>query len=372
MPHVVIIGAGPAGSTAAILLARAGFQVELLEQHRFPRDKVCGECLSALGIAVLTRARVGESIGDLHPAVLTRAVLHAPAGECVEVRLDQSMWGVSRAALDSLLLDHARDAGAIVHQPARCEQVTPRLKPIVRWRSLIDNREHETRCDWVLVADGKGALPSHAPAASGDFAIKAHFMGVDGPRDAIELFGVTGHYGGLAAIERDDVWNAAFTVPAARLRAHGGDIEAMFDEVLSENQTLGTRLRRARRAGGWLAAPLPRFSVASRWSEHVIPLGNAAAAIEPIGGEGMGLAIRSAELAATALIAMDATADASLLSELPGRFAEHWRLPGSVCRLVSRLLSMPSLVDASAALALANPRLLQAVMGLIKSRRTTA
>jgi len=55
MRTATVIGAGPAGSTAAMLLARAGWSVTLVEQHRFPRDKVCGECLSALGIDVLTR-----------------------------------------------------------------------------------------------------------------------------------------------------------------------------------------------------------------------------------------------------------------------------------------------------------------------------
>ena len=60
MPDVVIIGAGPAGSIAAIILARAGIDVVLIEQHRFPRDKVCGECLSALGIDVLRRLRLSR------------------------------------------------------------------------------------------------------------------------------------------------------------------------------------------------------------------------------------------------------------------------------------------------------------------------
>ena len=62
-----------------------------------------------------------------------------------------------------------------------------------------------------------------------------------------------------------------------------------------------TPARRRRRVGPWLVSPLPRFSVARRWPERVIPVGNAAAALEPIGGEGMGLALRSAELAAAAL-----------------------------------------------------------------------
>ena len=63
---IVVIGAGPAGSVAAALLARAGLDVILIEQHRFPRDKVCGECLSALGIANTGPSPISSG---LYPAV---------------------------------------------------------------------------------------------------------------------------------------------------------------------------------------------------------------------------------------------------------------------------------------------------------------
>ena len=63
------------------------------------------------------------------------------------------------------------------------------------------------------------------------------------------------------------------------------------------------RFRQAQRDSEWLASPLPRFAFARPWPGGIIPLGNAAAAIEPVGGEGMGLAMRSAEMAATMLLA---------------------------------------------------------------------
>src|SRR5437763_3139410 len=104
MPDVLIIGAGPAGCVAAVLLARARFNVQLIEQHTFPRDKVCGECLSALGVAVLTRTSLAESIRKLDPVIFTRALLHADQSPPIEVPLPRPMWGVSRARLDAALL----------------------------------------------------------------------------------------------------------------------------------------------------------------------------------------------------------------------------------------------------------------------------
>jgi 2-polyprenyl-6-methoxyphenol hydroxylase-like FAD-dependent oxidoreductase len=273
------------------------------------------------------------------------------------------MWGISRASLDATLLDAARQAGATVLQPARCERIVPGSGPLVQWRCLLTNQQHEQLVDWVIVADGKGAMMGDtATRATGDLGIKAHFTNVAGPRDAIELFGVAGHYGGLAAIEGAR-WNAAFSVPAARVRQHQGDINAMFQQVASENGALCERLRHARRVTPWLASPLPRFGVNPGWPSHVIPIGNAAAALEPIGGEGMGLAIRSAELAVDALV--DARRGRhGPAADLPRRFDQLWRTRGIVCRLVARLVSSPTLADAVAPLFANNARMANAFLTL--------
>src|SRR2546423_11904766 len=116
MPAATIIGAGPAGSVAAVVLARAGWNVTLIEQHRFPRDKVCGECISALGIEVLERL---DLAAPLHWRKLTRSALVAPDATTALVQLPRPMWGLSRAALDDALLNRARAAGACIEQPAR-------------------------------------------------------------------------------------------------------------------------------------------------------------------------------------------------------------------------------------------------------------
>jgi 2-polyprenyl-6-methoxyphenol hydroxylase-like FAD-dependent oxidoreductase len=190
----------------------------------------------------------------------------------------------------------------------------------------------------VIVADGKAALiGDDGPPPTGDLGIKAHFTGVNGPADCIELFGTADCYGGLAAIEGGR-WNAAFSVPAVRVRACRGDLDALFARLVLENVTLARRLANATRASPWLAAPLPRFGVRGRWPQNIVPIGNAAAAIEPIGGEGMGLAIRSAELAAGTLTGARTWNERSA-QVLAADYRRLWSARGLACRAVARAVS---------------------------------
>ncbi|MDB5356186.1 MAG: flavin-dependent dehydrogenase [Phycisphaerales bacterium] len=338
-PNVTIIGAGPAGSVAAILLARGGWDVTLLEQHRFPRDKVCGECLSALGIDVLERIGLGDRLRALRPVNLTKAILHAGNGDFAITPLPRPMLGISRAVFDQFLLDEAQRAGTRVLQPARCEGLEPtRTGARLRVRDLQRNTVETFEAAHVIVADGKSALPGPTPKYTGDFGIKSHWEGISGERDAIELFGCRGCYGGLAPIEGGR-WNAAFSVPAERLRAHSGNLDALFAELISENAGLARRLKGATRAGDWLAAPLPRFAVRRAWPAGVVPVGNAAAAIEPIGGEGMGLALRSAELAVNSLIASEGIDAKDQRSRLRRDYGALWRIRRAACRAGARVVS---------------------------------
>jgi len=362
MPSVTIIGAGPAGSLAAILLARAGFAVDLIEQHGFPRDKVCGECLSGVGIDVLGRAAMAPTFEAEGPSVLRRSLLHPVDGPAIEVPLPRASMGISRLRMDVILLDAAVAAGARLHQPARCESITAE-PTVVRWRELTTNRLHENRPDWAIVADGKGALVPGNRKATGDLGIKTHFTDLSGPRDAIELFAGRGHYGGIAAVEGDR-WNAAFSVPAALVRQHAGDLQSVFDQITAGNPMLRDRMKWARRTGPWLASPLPRFAVSKDWRPQVIPVGNAAAALEPVGGEGMGLALRSAELAAEAIIQAEHFREGRLVRNLPRAYANLWQVRRTVCRGIAMMFSSEHVGDAVAPLVEANARIPAALLRL--------
>src|SRR5690606_19674370 len=112
--------------------------------------------------------------------------------------------------------------------------------------------------------------------------------------------GVRDHYVGVGPIE-GGIWNIAMSIPAVRVRRARNDHDELFVSLLKENANLAGQFRRAVRMSPWLVSPLPRHRVRSHWPAGIIPLGNAAAALDPIGGEGMGLALRSAEMAVQSL-----------------------------------------------------------------------
>ena len=108
-PEIIIAGAGPAGSVAALQLARAGRRVLLLDRHDFPRDKTCGDGLIADSIGALTALGLAEDVSARSQRT-SRLLVVAPSG--TQVRFETAFWVLPRLVLDDLLFSKAREAGA--------------------------------------------------------------------------------------------------------------------------------------------------------------------------------------------------------------------------------------------------------------------
>jgi 2-polyprenyl-6-methoxyphenol hydroxylase-like FAD-dependent oxidoreductase len=207
----VVIGAGVAGSAAAIQLARAGWSVALVERQRFPRRKVCGECIAASNLPLLHDLGIGAAFDtDAGPA-LTRVALmsgdNTVIADLPAADNDRQRWGraLGRETLDTLLLEQARSAGALVLQPCALQTIAgQRGQWACEVRDLVSGRTDQLRSAVLIDAHGCwDTLPSDRQAlrslhrASDLLAFKANFSGSSLPAGTIAVLNLQGGYGGM-------------------------------------------------------------------------------------------------------------------------------------------------------------------------------
>ncbi len=270
-PHptaIAILGAGPAGSAAAIAAAIHGAAVDLYEKSRTPRHKVCGEFLSPEIVPILDRLGVWDTIQAAGAFPVRRALLHFPRTIKTSA-LPGTAFGFSRFALDAALLQRALELGVHLH---RCAG-TPGSGPVV-------------------VASGR--LASTPPGGRGHrlFGFKAHF---EGPQDdAVELFFADGLYVGVNSIEGGRT-NVCGLAPERLLASHGFDYDAVCDAI----PALRARLWPLKRCLEWLSVGpvVYRNNLRTPGREDVYPAGDALSFVDPFTGTGIANAVFSGELA---------------------------------------------------------------------------
>jgi flavin-dependent dehydrogenase len=316
---VIVIGAGPAGSTVSALLARAGLRALMLEKSRFPREKVCGEFITPDCLSVFDRLGVRERMFDAGAKIVDRWTLFAPDGRSVDVPM---AWiadglggpggpgnhghgiGISRARMDLILLECARQAGVDAREGFH---VSPRLLR-ENGTIFIDGKAggktvERFSAPLILDASGRNGVFSNQIArrtsllgGSRLFGCKIHLRAVEGMRGIGELFFFGDGYGGMVDVENDRS-NLCFITTEATLREARGDREKLLDLTMRSNPAARRRLRDAVIDGEWVGTG-PITYGRRRPIPGVISIGDAGAFIDPFTGSGIQLALRGAELAA--------------------------------------------------------------------------
>jgi flavin-dependent dehydrogenase len=319
MTHdAVIVGAGPAGSCAALALTRQGRAVAIVEKAEFPRRKVCGEFISATNIALLDRLGVGDAWREKAGPEVRRVGLFA-SERCMTAAMPPVGDGgygraLGRDILDDLLLKAARDAGAEVYQPFRAtDVVTGGNASIVRIASR--DRELELRAPVVIAAHGSwepGGLPSHLPKRnhpSDLLGFKAHFRHSALPADLMPLLVFPGGYGGMVMADQGRLSLSCCIrrdrLAEIRLAQGGTAAEAVHRHIMASCKGVREAIGRASLDGQWLAAGPIRPGIRSRFAGGIFRAGNCAGESHPIIAEGISMALQSGWLLAAALAGVD-------------------------------------------------------------------
>ncbi len=364
----IIVGAGPGGSTAAILLATAGWSVALVEKQTFPRRKVCGACISAGNLPLLATLGIAEEFARVAGPELREVALYCNdrviRAPFPAMRNTAYPWGraLGRETLDVMLLERARKVGATVWQPCSLRQIHGRAGAFacqVEMRSGPDS--HMLRAPVLIMANGSwerdpGGTRPVVRRAGDLFAFKTTFSRPSLPPGVLPVISFEGGYGGLVIAENGLLILAGCirrdVLKAWRTLAPGQTAGEAFEAYLRHTtEPLRQALRGARRESPWLGSGPIQTGIRSPWrsSDGRLMIGNAAAEAHPIIGEGISMAMQSAWLLCSRLIdAGRAGGSAHALRHASIKYANQWKRTFAprvhLAAAVARMAMKPSLV----------------------------
>lgn len=307
---VGIVGAGPAGSAAAIVLARSGLSVDLIDRWAFPRDKVCGDALSAAAIAHLAElgleelaARTRTLTGSRSHADLFESLSGAPTrGDVVHM--------IRRREFDHALVEAAEEAGArLLH--GRVEKVGEESdgRPTVAIATGDEGRV-DHRYDYVVGADGAGSIVARSMGlhpgygSYSAYSMRTYLQRDESSDSVIDLIGA--EVIGLPE-RRGFAWVLPMNDGALNVGVyvHGADgarwVPDALDRVIAGLERHGVRPVEGgtQTRGGWIRHD---FDPLRAGRGRVLLAGDAAGLSSAVTGEGIGFALGSGMLAAGAIV----------------------------------------------------------------------
>ncbi len=311
--QVIVVGGGPAGSSAAWHLATVGLEVCVLDRAQFPRAKPCAEYVSP------EASRILDAMGALAPleaggaASLTGMVVHAPSGDRIHGEFvarhgfrgfrDRGL-GVRREILDTLLIERARAAGASVMEHVKVEAVTLDATGAACGVAVRTPHGLRTmRASLVIGADGLRSIVSrrlnlaHQSRWPRRVALVAHYRGVRDMGSLGEMHVTREGYMGLATVS-GGLTNVALVVPRRGATGMSGNPTGFLEAWIAAHPTLSARFREAMRETP-VRATGPFASHATRaWAPGAMLTGDAADFYDPFTGEGIYAALRGGALLA--------------------------------------------------------------------------
>ena len=362
---VLIVGAGPAGAIAALVLARSGARVTLLERATFPRDKLCGDTINPGALSILQKLGLEQVTADGLP--VDGMVVTGERGVRVTGRYGSGTQGIAiaRRVLDARLAVAAAEAGVRFAQGVLVRQpLMDRDRRVIGVEAITaSGRAERYTAPVTIAADGRYSRVARAleltrtPASPRRWAVGATFRGVTGLSSLGEMHVRGDRYIGVAPLPGGDANGCVVTADRSILRTRN----LLFETMRSDRET-ASRFARAR----MVAQPSVLGPLALEASTAGMPglllAGDAAGFIDPMTGDGLRFAFRGGELAAQQALRVlaDGWEDAHLRLEHARRleFAAKWRFN----RTLRRLAASPAAVRAAEYGAVLSPALLRRVI----------
>ena len=295
---IVIVGAGLAGLTAAIHLSKLGYSVIIIEKNSFPKHKVCGEYISNEVLPYIQW--LGIDVESLSPSNIDSMHFSTRNGKSIKAKLPMGGFGLSRYAFDLLLYQKAVEN--------QCEILQETVDSINfkddNFSIYLTNNTIIT-ADFVLGAFGKRSNldqklgRTFIQKKSPWLAVKGHFK-ADLPSNLVGLHHFDGGYCGVSEVE-NDVVNICYLASFKTFKKFEG-IPDYESSVLSKNPFLSEIFDKAKPI---FDKPLTisqiSFDKKNPVEQHILMIGDSAGLIHPLCGNGMAMAIKSAQIASNLL-----------------------------------------------------------------------
>ena len=357
---VLIVGAGPAGAASAVLLARRGVNVVVVDRAAFPREKPCAEYLSPEAVRVLDCLGV---VGDLERAgarPLAGTVVRGPRGSRLHglfararpVPFRSTGLSVTRRVLDHRLVLAAREAGAVVLERTRLDGLLHDGPAVAG--AIVRRRQGRLGIHARLTIGADGlrstvarSLGHRSQGRPRRIALVAHVTRVPDLGASAEMHVGAHGYVGLNQVG-EDLANVSLVVPArAATRARGRATEFFFEQLSRfpgvRDRVSPDRLLHPVLTTGPFAVRAQRVI-----ADGALLVGDAAEFFDPFTGEGICSALRGAELVSAllpdALAGVGPVPVARLRAYARARrrvFAGKW----AVERLIGYAMGWPALFD---------------------------
>ncbi len=389
---VIIIGGGPAGSSAAIRCAASGIRVLLLEEKHMPRGKLCGEFITPECFPTLDRAGVLDRMLAEGAQRIKRLSLIASSGRKVGAEIsnvsDVESWALSlsRSKFDHVLFERARELGADCREGV---VVTGTINGAgaaggVEAMLLPEGTNVIFRAPIVIDASGRNSrlMVSRDERAAGRrgsrlYGLKAHLANVEGLGDQVELYFFPKGYGGLSLVE-DGLANLCFIASESAFRRNGGDPLKIVEETVKKNKLARKRLSHAEVVGEWHSTGPLSFGTRSLSRGGVLAVGDASGMIDPFTGTGIQIALRTGELAARVICERMGAGrhQDDLFGDVLARYStaydEEFGKRMKVAALLRVAAFSPRLTDLAARLLARAPGLAERVLKATRSGRSRA
>jgi geranylgeranyl reductase family protein len=302
---VLVVGAGPAGSAAAITLAQAGLHTVVVDQNTFPRDKVCGDFVSPLALQQLQALGVGRK----HAVTRSNRIRNAAVFLDGEHMLSQPIPApdgmpvsrvIPRKTLDHLLLNRARSVGADIR--LGCRLVSFEDEPDeVRVTVRHDQSDQQITARVLIGADGSTSAVARKVRGSRPadddriIAVRGYFEGVEGPSDQADLYFAGANFPGYCWLfpVGGGLANVGLGVLRNTLPAGSEHLRTQLERMIATDGALKRRLGNARPLANVVGWPLTTFGEGPLVGDRTLLVGDAGGLINPLNGEGIQYALLS-------------------------------------------------------------------------------